>query len=86
MAESQGFEPWEVLPSQHFECCTFDRSDNSPKDGSSYGRPIYYKAYRTRLSSGNHICAARSTISIERRMNSVICSASSGWRESSARS
>ena len=48
------------------------------QNGSSAGRPIYYKAYRTRLSSGNHICAARSTISIERRMNSVICSVSSG--------
>ena len=30
MAESQGFEPWVVLPTQHFECCTFDHSDNSP--------------------------------------------------------
>ena len=37
-------------------------------------------------AAGAYICAASSTISIERRMNSVICSASSGWRLSSARS
>ena len=31
MAESQGFEPWVRLRTQHFECCTIDHSDNSPK-------------------------------------------------------
>lgn len=30
MAESQGFEPWVRLRTQHFECCTIDHSDNSP--------------------------------------------------------
>ena len=30
MAESQGFEPWVPFGTQHFECCTFDHSDNSP--------------------------------------------------------
>ena len=30
LAESQGFEPWVSFPTQHFECCTFDHSDNSP--------------------------------------------------------
>lgn len=31
LAESQGFEPWVRLRTQHFECCTIDHSDNSPK-------------------------------------------------------
>ena len=30
MAESQGFEPQVHFCTQHFECCTFDHSDNSP--------------------------------------------------------
>ena len=30
LAESQGFEPWVRLRTQHFECCTIDHSDNSP--------------------------------------------------------
>ena len=30
VAESQGFEPWVLFRTQHFECCTFDHSDNSP--------------------------------------------------------
>ena len=30
LAESQGFEPWVLLRTQHFECCTIDHSDNSP--------------------------------------------------------
>ena len=30
LAESQGFEPWVPCGTQHFECCTFDHSDNSP--------------------------------------------------------
>ena len=29
------------------------------QNGSSSGRPIYYTAYRTRLSSGNRICVGR---------------------------
>ena len=30
VAESQGFEPQRPFGLQHFECCTFDHSDNSP--------------------------------------------------------
>ena len=30
LAESQGFEPWVPCGTRHFECRTFDLSDNSP--------------------------------------------------------
>ena len=47
--------------------------------GIRFRIPVYYKANAIVLSSQKpYICAAISTISIERRMNSVICSASSG--------
>ena len=89
MAESQGFEPWEVLPSQHFECCTFDLSDNSPKKmGPRTEDPSIIMPFALFCQAGNrnYSSEAMSTISMERRMNSVIFSASSGWRDSSARS
>ena len=89
MAESQGFEPWVVLPTQHFECCTFDRSDNSPKKmGPHTEDPSIIMPFALFCQAGNrnYSSEAMSTISMERRMNSVICSASSGWRDSSARS
>ena len=42
LAESQGFEPWVSFPTQHFECCTFDHSDNSPYIKLSSFRQLRY--------------------------------------------
>lgn len=36
LAESQGFEPWVRLRTRHFECRTFDHSDNSPQRKKLY--------------------------------------------------
>ncbi len=35
MAEGQGFEPWEVLPSLVFKTSAFDRSATPPEDAHS---------------------------------------------------
>ena len=70
-----------------FECCTFDHSDNSPNRVSRVRETLLlYGSAGGAVKGNSHSLAARSTISIELRMNAVICSASSGWRESSARS
>ena len=72
-----------------FECCTFDHSDNSPKKmGPRTEDPSIIMPFALFCQAGNrnYSSEAMSTISMERRMNSVICSASSGWRDSSARS
>ena len=81
--------PRSLSGSQHFECCTFDLSDNSPKKmGPLFEDPfiIMPVALFCKAGNRNYSSEAMSTISMERRMNSVICSASSGWRDSSARS
>lgn len=36
MAERQGFEPWEVLPSTVFKTAAFDRSAISPRSILAY--------------------------------------------------
>ena len=36
MAERQGFEPWLPFGKQHFQCCSIDHSDTSPRQETAH--------------------------------------------------